>query len=72
MQRAFKINTLQNLEQINVLINYGGLRDLGKKKVIEDNEFLENFQIKFVFIEVSINCLLSRGQMRGRGINKAA
>lgn len=71
MQRAFKINTLQNLEQINVLINYGGLRDL-KKKVIEDNEFLENFQIKFVFIGVSINCLLSRGQMRGRRINKAA
>ena len=52
VQRAFKINTLKNVEQINVLINYGGLWNRRKKKVIEDNEFLENFQIKFVFIGV--------------------
>lgn len=52
VQRAFKINTLQNLEQINVLINYSGLWNREREKAIEDNEFLKKFQIKFVFMGV--------------------
>lgn len=66
---AFKINMRQKVEQINALINYRGL---GGEKIMEDNEFLGNFRIEFVFMGSSrLIARLLRDRWGGMcGVNK--